>query len=228
MISHLIFKIKRKITKLRFQPVRVFCLHHVCERFDADTMYSYDWIGLGEFKLKINELIEKGYKFIGIREAYRHLQFDVIRMQKYAVLTFDDGYKSLNEIIPWLLEQKIPFTLFINGKYLDGRTFRENSNEEYLTFNELFSLNNELIEIGHHGWEHTAVTNMSKQELLDSLELNRHLLSTHPCYVPFWAYTWGKYTQETHSILLSENIIPVLIDGLKNYKWSGKIDREFL
>lgn len=227
-ISQLMFKIKRKIVKLRFQPIRVFCLHHVCERFDADTMYSYDWIELNDFKFKINKLKEQGYKFINIKAAYQHLQFDVIRTQKYVVLTFDDGYKSLNEVIPWLLDQKIPFTLFINGKYLDGQTFRENPNEQYLTYDEVFALDSDLVTIGHHGWEHTSVIDMSKQELLDSLELNRSLLSQHPCYVPFWAYTWGKYSQESHSILSSENVIPVLIDGIKNYRWSGKIDREFL
>ena len=227
-ISQLIFKIKRKILKLRFQPIRVFCLHHVCQHFDADTMYSYDWMGVYDFKLKINILKEQGYKFISIKDAYHHLQFDLVRTKKYAVLTFDDGYKSLKEIIPWLLEQNIPFTLFINGKYLDGHSYRENPNEQYLTYDELFALKSALVEIGHHGWKHTSVNDMNEHEFLNSLELNRSLLSQHPCYVPFWAYTWGEYTHDTHAILLSENIIPVLIDGIKNYKWSGTIDREFL
>ncbi len=129
-ISEFIEKIKRKWMKLRLQPIRVFCLHHVCEQFDADTMYACDWMALDEFKQKINALRSQGYQFISLSEAYNHLKKNRFRRKKYAVLTFDDGYKSLKEVLPWLEEQKIPATLFINGKYLDGKSYRETPNEQ--------------------------------------------------------------------------------------------------
>ena len=182
-------KLQRKWMKLRLQPIRVFCLHHVCEQFDSDVMYACDWMALDEFKKKINVLRSQGYQFISLKAAYEYLKKDWFRRQKYAVLTFDDGYKSLKEVLPWLEEQKIPVTLFINGKYLDGKSYRETPNEQYLTYDELFSLTNPLIELGHHGWEHTAATEMTEEELLESLQKNIEVLSTHPRYIPFWAYT---------------------------------------
>ena len=133
-------KICRKWMKICLQPIRVFCLHHVCKQFDADTMYPCDWMALDEFKQKIIDLQKQGYQFISQTEAYEHLKKDRFRRKKYAVLTFDDGYKSLLEVLPWLEEQQIPATLFINGKYLDGKSYRENSKEQYLTYDELFSL----------------------------------------------------------------------------------------
>ena len=227
-ISVFVHKVLRKLMKMRLQPIRVFCLHHVCEQFDADAMYACDWMALDEFKQKINVLRNQGYQFISLTAAYEHLKKDWFRCKKYAVLTFDDGYKSLLEVLPWLEEQQIPATLFINGKYLDGKSYRENPKEYYLTYDELFALTSPLIEIGHHGWEHTAATEMTEEELLESLQKNTEILSAHPRYIPFWAYTWGKHIESNDKCLLVNGIIPVLIEGNKNYKRIGAIDRELL
>lgn len=227
-ISEFVKKIQRKWMKIRLQPIRVFCLHHVCEQFDADAMCACDWMALDEFKLKINALRSQGYLFISLTAAYEHLKKDWFRRKKYAVLTFDDGYKSLKEVLPWLEEQQIPATLFINGKYLDGKSYRESPNEQYLTYDELFSLTSPFIEIGHHGWEHTAATEMTDEELLESLQKNMEVLFAHPRYIPFWAYTWGRVTQNTDLILHKNLIVPILITGGKNYSFKGNINREIL
>lgn len=225
-LIHIWNKICRKWMKIRLQPIRVFCLHHVCEQFDAEAMYPCDWMALDEFKLKIIALRNQGYQFISLTDAYEYLKKDWFRRNKYAVLTFDDGYKSLNEVLPWLKEQKIPATLFINGKYLDGKSYRETPNEQYLTYDELFSLTNPLIEIGHHGWEHTVATEMTEEELLVSLQKNIEILSAHPRYVPFWAYTYGKYTDQTNFLLRNNKLILVKVFGGQNFHLQEAVDRE--
>jgi peptidoglycan/xylan/chitin deacetylase (PgdA/CDA1 family) len=222
----LLHKIQRKWMKLRLQPIRVFCLHHACEQFDAEAMYPCDWVAMDEFKQKIIALRNQGYQFISLTKAYYHLKKDYFRRKKYAVLTFDDGYKSLKEVLPWLEEQKIPATLFINGKYLDGSSYRETRKEQYLTHDELFALTSLLIEIGHHGWEHTAANEMTDEELLESLQKNIEVLSAHPRYVPFWAYTYGIHNQNSDVTLSNNGMTLVLVDGGKNYKWKGSIARE--
>lgn len=227
-IKTLFDRLHRKWIKLRLQPIRVFCLHHVCEKFDAQSMYPCDRMALDEFKQKIHDMIEQRYQFISLTEAYNHLNNDWFRRKKYAVLTFDDGYKSLLEVLPWLEEQNIPVTLFINGKYLDGVSYRENSKELYLTHGELFALASPLIEIGHHGWEHTDATKMTDEELRDSLQRNIEVLSSHPRYIPFWAYTWGHHNDTSDSYLMKMNIVPVVITGGKNYLYKGYLDRELL
>ena len=224
----IISKIYRKLTKLRLQPIRIFCLHHVCEQFDADTMHACDWMALEDFKQKIKELRNQGYLFISLTDAYNHLTKDLFRRKKYVVLTFDDGYKSLIEVLPWLEEQQIPTTLFINGKYLDGKSFRDTHKEQYLTYSELFALNSPLIEIGSHGWEHNAANEMSSDELKQSIQKNTEILSPHPQYVPFWAYTYGRHSIEKDIIIIQNDLIPVLVAGNKNYQWMGSIDRELM
>lgn len=227
-IKSILQKLRREWIKLRVQPIRVFCLHHVCERFDATTMNVSDWMELSVFKEKIVQLRKQGYKFISLTDAHNKLKKNYIRFHKYAVLAFDDGYSSLKEILPWLETQKIPVVLFINAKYLDGESYRKNSNERYLTKNELFALNHSFIEIGSHGYEHSDATKMDKEEFLLHIVQNIDVLQTHPCYIPFHAYTWGQHTNMTNSILQFKHIIPVYIDGMKNYNNISVIHREIL
>lgn len=227
-VSLYIYKMFRILMKFCLQPIRVFCIHHVCNQFDMDTMYPCDWIAFDEFKQKINNLRRQGYQFISLIAAYEHLKKDWFRRKKYAVITFDDGYRSLLEVLPWLEEQNIPATLFINGKYLDGKSYRETPKEQYLTHGELFKLTSPLLEIAHHGWEHTDVIKMSEKEIEESLQKNVEVLFSHPRYIPFWAYTWGRNTNISDNCLKQNSIIPVIITGSTNYKYIGYIDRELM
>ena len=228
MMTSLLKKVRNRWKKIRLQPIHVYCLHHVCKQFDADAMNVADWMDINEFKRKINELLKQGYKFISLTEAYGHLRTDYIRRKKYAVLTFDDGYKSLQDVLPWLEEQYIPATLFINGKYLDGVSYRKNANEKYLTHNELFSFSSPFIEIGSHGYEHIDASKIDNENFRKHIDLNLEILQNHPCYVPFHAYTWGRYTNETNDILKAIHLIPVYVDGMKNYNEINYIHREML
>ncbi len=221
-------KIQRKWMKICLQPIRVFCLHHVCEQFDADAMNIGDWMALDEFKRKINALHDQGYEFISLAEAYEHLQNDYIRLKKYAVLTFDDGYKSLWEVLSWLEEQQIPSALFINGKYLDGKSYRNKPTECYLNQDELFALSLPLVEIGSHGYEHADASKMSEEDFQKHINMNIQLLQKHPNYVPFHAYTWGRYKKQTNDILKNLCVTPVYVDGMKNYNEPNCIHRENL
>ena len=221
-------KVKRKWTKIRLLPIRVFCFHHVCKTFDTEVMNQGDWMQIDEFKNKVFSMQEGGVEFISLAEAYKHICNDWFRYKKYAVLSFDDGYATLKELLPWLEEQRIPATLFINGKYLDGESYRNNPNEKYLNNEEVFELTSSLIEIGSHGWEHADASKMSDDEFKQIIEQNIQLLHTHPRYVPFHAYTWGRHTSKANAYLLSHGIKPVYIDGAMNFCDSKVIHRELI
>lgn len=221
-------KISRKWVKLRLQPIRVFCLHHVCKTYDETTMYQGDWVQIDEFKQKVLSMQQNGVEFISLTDAYKHICNDYVRCKKYAVLTFDDGYASLKEILPCLEERQIPVALFINGKYLDGKSYRKNPREKYLTKEELFALTSPLIEIGSHGWEHNRATEMTAEEFVESVKRNIGLSSEHPNYIPFWAYTYGSHSNNTDDYLHRQGLVPIYIDGMKNYNEIMVIHRELL
>lgn len=227
-MNKLLYRIKRKWMKIRLQPIRVFCMHHVCAEFDASSMNRADWMQIDDFKAKVQKLRQDGVEFISLTDAYKHISSEHIRTKRYAVLTFDDGYASLKEILPWLEEQHIPATLFINGKYLDGKSYRKNPKERYLTKDELWALTSPLIEIANHGWEHTRVTEMTEDDFDKSVDLCTSLLSRHPNYIPFLAYTYGTHTQHTDEFLRQNGWIPVYIEGTANYNDKTRIHRELL
>lgn len=233
-MSRFVNNIKKKWLHLRLRPIHVYCLHHVCEHYDAESMHEEDWMALDEFKQKVIAMQQSGVQFISLNDAHSKLTHSLsplaFRLKRYAVLTFDDGYASLQEVLPWLIEQNIPCTLFINGKYLDGMSYRESPKEKYLTEEELNSLLalSPLITIGHHGWEHTDAWRMDEATSVESVERNVVALSSLPNYIPFWAYTWGHYGKYIQIELNKRKIIPVFVDGQSNYQGAGCIHREIL
>lgn len=224
-------KIKRKWMHMRLQPIRVFCLHHVCEHFDAESMHAEDWMALDVFKQKVLAMQQCGVQFISLSDAHNKpthsLSPFAFRLKRYAVLTFDDGYASLKEVLPWLKENGIPVTLFINPDYAAGKAYRESDKEQYLTMDELAELN---VEIGMHGLQHLDVTKMSEDEFREFVDQSYKYSSiiNQRSFIPFWAYTWGRHNSMTDRVLNENGIIPVFVDGAANYNDTNCIHRELL
>lgn len=184
----------------------------------------------------------KEYSFISLTEAQQKLAKDFIRTSKYAVLTFDDGYRSSLPILKWLDSIHIPYTLFLNGKYLDGESCSPHLFEKasriwpniteielaeglYLTSKDLLCLTG--LQVGSHGYDHLDATSLDLNVFADSIKCNFKLLiqQSHST-IPFHAYTWGSHNAETDEVLSRIGVIPVLLDGGKNYEDSSVIHRE--
>lgn len=216
--------------KMRFLPIRVLCFHQVSDAFDESYMERIDWLQTDVFQQRIEALRREGYAFISLPEAYEKMQRDIFRYKKYAVLTADDGWATLRNVLPWLKEQQIPVTLFLNPAYLDGKHFRNSKKEEYLSDAEVKNIDKQypLVTVGSHGWEHVDATEQTEKEFRESIQQTQDYLSKLPNYIPFHAYTWGQHSERTDDILLKEGITPVLINGGKNYNDHGVIHRELL
>lgn len=187
--------------------------------------------------------MKKVYSFISLEEARNKLKKDIFRGKKYAVLTFDDGYSSSFAVLKWLEDQRIPFTLFLNAKYLDGISCSEHvldlarigipdmTEEEladglYLTNKDFYSLSSPMLSIASHGYEHVCALSLDSRGFMDDVKNNFSVLNQYFKTIPFHAYTWGAHTPETDSVLKETGIIPVLMDGEKNYNEAGFIHRE--
>jgi peptidoglycan/xylan/chitin deacetylase (PgdA/CDA1 family) len=213
--------------KIRLQPIRVFCFHQVSDTFDESTMKECDWLQTETFKNRLETLRLEGYKFISLQDAHDRIKKDHIRISKYAVLTADDGWASLKNILPWLSEQQIPITIFLNPAYLDGKHFRERDTEKYLMEDEVRKLHTQypLLTIGSHGWEHIAATNQTQSQFIESVNKSVEYLSKLPNFVPYFAYTWGWNWINTNEILWKSNLTPVKLSGV-NYNDFWIIRRE--
>jgi len=239
--------------RLRLQPIRVFCFHHVSEVHDPLLCGIEDWKQRSQMEQQLLDL-QKKYTFISLDEAYRMLKASstpytlhstLFRRKKYAVLTTDDGLRSAYEMIPWLVEHNIPLTMFINAKYLDGKTYKEldgirikrvdaNADIEsvvkrqYITKDELMSITSPLVTVALHGYEHLDATKISLGQFKENMEKCVNALQSHPLYRPYMAYTWGRHNEGSDHVLKEMGIIPVLVDGMKNYDDATYIHRELL
>ena len=74
-MRELMGKIQRWWKRLRLQPIRVYCLHHVCVEFDVESMNEGDWMPIDEFKSKVLTMREDGVEFISLAEAYKQRSF---------------------------------------------------------------------------------------------------------------------------------------------------------
>ena len=143
--------IRKRYTQWCQKPIEVFLFHAVSDEFDERRNKRIDWSQTEDFKNRIY-LLKRKYRFISLDEAYGRLRKDRPRWRRYAVLTCDDGFASVLDVLPFLEQEQVPVTLFINPKYLDGVSRREGYaiDPQYLTRNQLWSLDSPLVTIGMH------------------------------------------------------------------------------
>lgn len=238
-MSEIVDGIARKFIKLRLKPIRIFCIHNVSQLFDADSMWPCDWIQTDVFKRTVLEL-QKKYTFISLAEAQKHLRRDIVRLGKYAVLTADDGFASLKNVIPWLEERQIPITLFINPVVWDGKTVGQNLmslpvsaenncvKDIYLLPEDLMAFQSPLITFGYHGFEHINESVETYDTFVDNFEKCRKAMEILDNVIPFYAHTYGHTTKQNDEYLIKQGITPVYVNGGKNYNQRQGIDRELL
>lgn len=88
----------------------IFCFHDIS---NSDELHHSEFYStnIQLFKKQI-DFINKNFEIIGIEQLKtKHL----LDNKMYAILTFDDGFKSvITEALPYLNKKKIPSTLFLN------------------------------------------------------------------------------------------------------------------
>lgn len=228
-IRKIVSRICRKWMKMRLQPIRVFCFHQTSETFDTNTMYFGDWTQIEQFKRNILRLKEQ-YSFISLPEAYDKMKHDTFRLKKFAVLTADDGWVSLKNILPWLAEHQIPITLFVNPAFLKGEETRENGMNGLLSWGELKEILSKYpnITIASHGWSHSYATSLSEEEFEKDVLRCQKFLQKSNRYIDYYAYPCGYCSTRTEAVLHKLNIVPVYMEGKLNYTYMGGIHRESL
>lgn len=212
--------------QLRLQPIYVYCFHHVSDAFNPNCMIKEDWTQTEQFKRNILYLKQR-YTFISLPEAHQKMKHDWFRFRKYAVLTADDGNKSLLNILPWIAEQRIPITLFLNPAYFDGKHFRDRETEQYLSAEDVWQITEQcpLVTIASHGWRHVDASKQNIEEFYDYLQRSVAVLQQYPHFIPFYAYAWGRCTRFLNQVLIDHNYVPVYISGHGNYNANGYVDR---
>lgn len=220
-------KVRNRVGKLLCRPIEVFVFHAVSDVYEESLTVREDWSSTDEFK-KTMLLLKEEYQFISLERAYEMLNHDRVRAGNYAVLTCDDGFRSVLGILPFLEEQQVPVTIFVNSKYLDGKSIRSGyaDSPQYLSEHDLWGITSQNVTVGMHGYEHNDATSMTQEQFAESVDKCMDMLRKHPRYVPYYAYTWGRYSETTQQVLREKGIVPVFTDGGSNHRYRQGIGRK--
>lgn len=130
-IKYILRKVFNKLVKFFYQPIVVLTFHQVSELMDDRYEIKEDWNSIENFKSTIDYLSCK-YKFISLENVNAKLCSKFPRLRRYAAITFDDAYLSILNVYTYLIQNKIPFTIFVNSKYLDGVSYSPENLVRYI------------------------------------------------------------------------------------------------
>ncbi|CEJ70842.1 Polysaccharide deacetylase [Chryseobacterium oranimense G311] len=171
-----------------------------------------------------------------IKSNYNTLFFNDLntsnQLKHKLILTFDDGYlNNLQYLIPLLEKYRLKATIFVPTELIEKSENEEN--RQLMTFDEIKSLNPELVEIALHSHAHRNYSQISLQEAADDLHKNIRTLEEKA--IPFTkvlAYPYGKFPKkgkqkkEFFSILENAGITSAVRIGnnIAYYPWKNKFE----
>ncbi|MCX8525788.1 polysaccharide deacetylase family protein [Chryseobacterium formosus] len=135
-----------------------------------------------------------------IKNNYKTIFFKDLEKEKSTenkiILTFDDGYyNNLQYLLPLLEKHQLKATIFIPTEYIQKN---ENNGEKvYMNFDEIKSLNPDLIEIALHSHSHRNFSQLSIEEAEIDLLKNIEILEQNKInFTKVLAYPYGKFPKE--------------------------------
>lgn len=112
------------------------------------------------------------------------------------ILTFDDGYyNNLLYLIPLLEKHQLKATIFIPTEFIQNNM--NGSEKVYMNFDEIKSLNPNLVEIALHSHSHKNFSQLTSSEAEADLLKNIQILEQNEInFTKVLAYPYGKFPKD--------------------------------
>ncbi len=132
------------------------------------------------FVAQLTCLSERGWRVIDLHTMLRGLKTDEPLPERAAVLTFDDGYRSMRHVtLPCLREFGFPATLFVPTDYV-GKTnsFDTDSEpeEQICNWSDLRALERGGVSIQSHSASHRAFSTLGPESQMAELATSKGVL----------------------------------------------------
>jgi peptidoglycan/xylan/chitin deacetylase (PgdA/CDA1 family) len=128
----------------------------------------------------LDDLREGGWHVIGLAAFLRGLAEPDSLPERTALLTFDDGYRSIRHVaLPWLRQFDFPAVLFVPTNFIGGRNdFDANSEPEeaICDWDDLRELERCGISVQSHGASHRTFSQLDPDEQETELLWSRSVL----------------------------------------------------
>lgn len=180
--------LKRVLGLSKKESIRILMYHQVLPQSIA---YKNDLIVTVENLEEQLIYIKNNFKTVFFKdlEASKSIENKII-------LTFDDGYyNNLQYLIPLLEKHQLKSTIFIPTEFIQNNL---NGDEKvYMNFDEIKSLNPDLVEIALHSHSHKNFSQMTLSEAEADLLKNIEILEQNEInFTKVLAYPYGKFPKE--------------------------------
>jgi peptidoglycan/xylan/chitin deacetylase (PgdA/CDA1 family) len=136
---------------------------------------SWFYVSEETFVDYLGYLREDGWQMIDLATFIRGLVSPETLPRRAALLTFDDGYRSILDVaLPWLVRFEYPAVLFVPTDYIGGHNHFDSHREpeeEICTWDDLRELERRRVSVQSHGISHRAFSELDPAE--QEKELNR-------------------------------------------------------
>jgi peptidoglycan/xylan/chitin deacetylase (PgdA/CDA1 family) len=156
------------------------------------------------FVAHLNYLREHGWQVIDLLALFRGITAPESLPERAALLTFDDGYRSMRTVaLPWLLRFGYPAVLFVPTDYIGGSNGFDagcEPEEAICNWDDLRELERLGVSIQSHGASHRSFSKLSLPEQEEDLTRSRITLEAgleKP--VEVFAYPYGDGGTEPRS-----------------------------
>ncbi|WP_210150505.1 polysaccharide deacetylase family protein [Chryseobacterium scophthalmum] len=180
--------LKRVLGLSKKESIRILMYHQVLPQSIA---YKNDLIVTVENIEEQLIYIKNNFKTVFFKdlEALKSVENKII-------LTFDDGYyNNLQYLIPLLEKYQLKATIFIPTEFIQNNLNGEE--RVYMNFDEIKSLNPDLVEIALHSHSHRNFSQITLSEAEADLLKNIEILEQNEInFTKVLAYPYGKFPKE--------------------------------
>lgn len=164
------------------------------------------------FDLQMSFLRDLGYRVIGLGEVVSLVSGlrgdDEISGEKYAVVTFDDGFRNIHDTAyPILAKYGFSATAFLPTKYM-GCPRRVFDGRDCLTWDEVRFLSDAGMEFGSHSVTHDLLIRMDPERIERELIQSKHEIEHETGKgVNYFSYPYRYPEQNREFVHLLERLL---------------------
>jgi peptidoglycan/xylan/chitin deacetylase (PgdA/CDA1 family) len=144
-----------------------------------DGWETWFYIPETTFVAQLRFLQENGWQVVDLTSFLKGLTAPESLPDRAALLTFDDGYRSMRTVaLPWLLRFGYPAMLFVPTDFIGGHnTFDDAEPEETLCdWDDLVELERQGVSVQSHGASHQPLSDLTLAEQEGELRRSRTTL----------------------------------------------------
>jgi peptidoglycan/xylan/chitin deacetylase (PgdA/CDA1 family) len=154
-------------------------------------------ISVDQLEAQFAYLSKNGYQTFHFSEL-QNSSLDRKLPKKSVIITFDDVYvNQLHLAYPLLKKYNLKASFFIPFKYVNGIDSWNSKSEKIMSVDQLKSLDESVVELGLHSFNHGNYTSMSIEEINADFEACKSFVQNHQLPVHnVLAYPFGKFPRE--------------------------------